>query len=82
MLRALPFCLPLTLAACGGGGTYPALMPTEAILAEPVLSPALGTAPAAVRDDAAARAAALRARAQGLRGPVIESEFRAQMGLR
>lgn len=77
----LILCL-LTLSGCQAeGDAYPRLLPTEVILAEPVLPdhapPA--AAPGPVRADAAARADALRQRAEALRGPVIEPEIRARM---
>ncbi|MTE01364.1 hypothetical protein GIY56_13825 [Paracoccus sp. YIM 132242] len=77
----------LTLIACAallsgcGDEPYPSLLPTDRILAEPVLpdhAPA-ATSPAAVDAEAEARAAALRRRADALRGPVIEPDALARM---
>lgn len=81
MKRALPLMLPLglMLAACvDPGGDYPALLPSDQILAEPSLSPEAAD-PATVETALAARASALRARAEALRGPVIEPPIRARM---
>lgn len=74
----------LTLIACGAilsactgeSGPYPRLLPTDRILAEPVLPDHVPDAasPAAVDARAQARADALRQRADALRGPVIEPE--------
>lgn len=77
----LILCL-LSLPGCQAeGNDYPRLLPTEVILAEPVLPdhapPA--AAPGPVRADAAARADALRRRADALRRPVIEPEIRSRM---
>lgn len=79
--RLMPaFALPLLMAACGDPGTdYPALLPTAALLAEPVLPPHVGDAGAATAAPAQSRAEALRARAGALRGPVIEPATRARM---
>ena len=78
MLRAsLP--LMLLLAACAGEDQdYPQLLPTEQILAEPVLSD-LATAPEAVESELDQRGDGLRGRADAIRGPVIEPEFRDQI---
>lgn len=75
MRRAAP-ALCLVLAACGADADYPALMPLDQLLAEP--APA-ATTPAAVQADLSTRAAALSARAQTLRGPVIDPATRARM---
>lgn len=80
----------LILAACavflsgctGASDPYPRLLPTDQILAEPVLpdhAPDAAASPAAVDAEAQARAAALRARAEALRGPVIEPEALSRM---
>lgn len=75
--------LVLTLAACAEGERYPALLPTDRLLAEPAL-PAHATAaradPAPVRAATDARAEALRARAEALRGPVVEPGLRNRTG--
>lgn len=81
-LAALAAVLP-SLMACGqDDATYPALLPTAQILAEPRLpdhaAPA-ATAPDAVDAEAAARAEALRRRAEALRGPVIDAGTRARL---
>lgn len=66
-MRALIPILALgVLASCGAGseGDYPALLPQAQILGDP--------APESPTDNGlSARAAALKARAAGLRGPVI-----------
>lgn len=74
----------LALAGCGSGddGRFPALLPTQQILAEPVLpdhAAAAAASPAPAEAEAAARAAALRRRAGALAGPVIEPEALARM---
>jgi hypothetical protein len=70
---ALP--LILTLTACGGQGDYPELLPTSELLAEPAIpnhaQDAL-TDSAPVETATNARADALRARAQALKGPVVD----------
>ncbi|ODT59610.1 MULTISPECIES: hypothetical protein [Paracoccus] len=75
--------LVLTLAACAEGQGYPALLPTDRILAEPAL-PAHATAartdPAPFRAASSARADALRARADALRGPVVDPALRERAG--
>ena len=77
--------LPLLvlLAACADDSeNYPRLLPTAQILAEPVLPDHVGSAadqPMAVASDLESRAGGLRGRAEDLRGPVIEPEFRGQM---
>ncbi|TBN43775.1 hypothetical protein EYE42_01170 [Paracoccus subflavus] len=77
----LILCLLVPPGCQSEGDDYPRLLPTDVILAEPVLpdhAPA-ATAPGAVRADTAARADALRQRADALRGPVIEPETLARM---
>lgn len=80
---ALCAALPLLLAACGDPqADYPALMPTDALLAEPALPDAAADAAAAPEATTAAteaRADALRARAEALRGPVIDPATRRRM---
>lgn len=75
--------LALTLAACTADGDYPRLLPTEQALAEPAL-PAHATAartdPAPLEDATAARAAALQARADALRGPVVDPGLQGRAG--
>lgn len=75
----MSFCVIWLLAGCvASTDTYPALLPTDELLAEPSL-------PDAQLDDAAttaetrSRADALQTRAEALRGPVIEPERRRQM---
>ncbi|WP_415639305.1 hypothetical protein [Paracoccus nototheniae] len=77
--------LMLMLAACseGADSDYPALMPTDQILAEPALPAHVG----AVRTDAGpveaatlSRAEALRARARALSGPVVGDDLRRRAG--
>lgn len=76
--------LALALAGCGGddAGRFPALLPTQQILAEPVLpehaAPAAAS-PAPTEAEAASRAEALRRRAGALSGPVIEADALARM---
>ncbi|MBU3032002.1 hypothetical protein [Paracoccus marinaquae] len=81
--RLAAFCALLILSACGGGaGRYPALMPSDLILAEPALPDHAGIAAASPdQADAATetRGAALRDRAASLQGPVIDPETRARM---
>lgn len=78
MKYVLLVCI-LMLSACGGMSEYPRLLPTDRILAEPALpdharQSAADPAPAeAVARD---RADALRARADALRGPVVDPELR------
>jgi len=70
---ALP--LILTLAACGGQGDYPELLPTSELLAEPDVPDHATVAtsdPAPVEAATNARAEALRARAQALKAPVVD----------
>lgn len=76
--------LVLTLAACAGGEGYPDLMPTDVILAEPALpthATAARTDPAPLEAVTTARADALRARADALRGPVVDQALRDRAGL-
>lgn len=79
----IPVACALALSGCGGAPeTYPRLLPTDEILAEPVLpdhAPDAATSPAAVDAEAAARADVLRGRADALRGPVIEPETLSRM---
>jgi len=84
MKRTLPlFACAALLSGCGGeADPYPRLLPTDRILAEPVLpdhAPDAAISPAAVDAQAKARAEALRERADALRGPVIEPEARSRM---
>lgn len=73
----------MLMAGCSGaeGDDYPALVPTALILAEPDLPDAAPATPAEQVADTAdldGRAAALRNRADTLRGPVLtEPERRA-----
>ncbi|MBC9245963.1 hypothetical protein H4P12_04365 [Paracoccus sp. 11-3] len=73
----------LALTACDKqANTYPALLPTAQVLAEPVLpthSTDAITSPESVDTQAKARADALRDRAQALKKPVIDAETRARM---
>lgn len=69
ILAALP--LPVLLLTACADGDYPALLPTEQVLAEPTL-PDSQADPVATAAEAGGRADALRARADALRGPVIE----------
>ena len=74
-------CVLLTGCA-GNADTYPRLLPTDQILAEPTLPdhiPRTATSSASVDAEAEARAAALRRRADALRGPVIEPEALARI---
>lgn len=71
----------LPLCGCATRDDYPRLLPTDAILAEPVLPdhvPAAAT-PATVRAEPLSRAEALRRRAEALRGPVIEPGILSRM---
>ncbi|MBU2957464.1 hypothetical protein Q4511_12090 [Paracoccus sp. 1_MG-2023] len=73
--------LLLLLAACSEGGDFPRLLPTDQILADPALpahAQPVAAAPEQVLTQADARAAALRARADALRGPVVEDEIKAR----
>lgn len=83
MFRAPLFLCLVPLAGCvDPGGDYPRLLPTEAILAEPVLPPHAAdavTTPAAVGQTTTSRADALRAKADALRRPVIEPGYLSQM---
>lgn len=63
------------LAGCAGEAEdYPHLLPTAQMLAEPALPAHAGTGGAEAEAQLSARAAALRSRAVGLRGPVIEAD--------
>ncbi|WP_411958169.1 hypothetical protein [Paracoccus homiensis] len=73
-----PALLCLILAACAADDGYPDLRPTAEMLAPPQLTPE-ENAPATTRQTAESRADALRARADALRGPVIEPELRQRM---
>lgn len=78
----LALCAACALSACAGGqDDYPRLLPTEQVLAEPALPAHAATVAADAPPEAAvvARAEALRARADALRGPVIEPGTRARM---
>lgn len=73
-------CAALSLlSACGGkDDDYPRLLPTERLLAEPVL-PGAGMEPNATNAAAEARADALRARAEKLKEPVIDPGTRERL---
>lgn len=58
---------------------YPALLPTDQILAEPVSQQQTGADPKALIDAQQARADALRDRAEALREPVIDTKTRDRM---
>lgn len=73
-----PALLCLILAACAADDGYPELRPTAEMLAQPQLTPE-ANAPATTRQTAERRADALRARADALRGPVIEPDLRQRM---
>lgn len=83
--QMLPALLALTgtLAACGGpDGDYPALVPMEELLATPGIPEHAATAmadPAPTQGDLDGQAAALRARAEALRHPVIDAATAARM---
>lgn len=77
ILAPLLLAIPL-LAGCAGGGDYPALLPTDQVLAEPSL-PDAPADPGQVTAETSARADALNARAEALRGPVIEPETARRM---
>ncbi|WP_378943125.1 hypothetical protein [Paracoccus sp. R86501] len=75
----LALILVATLAACGGEGDYPELLPTSQLLAEPAVPVHAQTAvadPAPVEAATISRAEALRARARALQGPVVPEELR------
>lgn len=71
------FCaaLPLLSACDDGSDDYPRLLPMDDLLAEPELPPA-GNDPVATETAVNSRADGLRARAEALRGPVIEPLIR------
>ena len=74
----LALILVAALAACGGDGDYPELLPTSQLLAEPVVpvhAQAAAADPAPVEAATASRAEALRARARALQGPVVPEEL-------
>lgn len=76
MIRHLTLASSLFLAACGGqDADYPQLLPMDEILTDAAPAPD----PAPLRAGLDRGAAALRARAAGLRGPVIEPAIRARM---
>lgn len=77
-ILALCAALPLFLTGCSDGGDYPALMPTEQLLAEPTL-PEAQASPVATKAEVEARSRALQARAQALSGPVIEPDIQRRM---
>ena len=86
MTRTVPLaCFLLILAACGrADGDYPRLLPTDQVLAQPVLpahAAPVAESPVAVEATTEAQADALAARAQALQKPVIEPDLRARMGL-
>lgn len=71
-------CAAFLSGCTGASDPYPRLLPTDQILAEPALpdhAPDAVASSAAVDAEAQGRAAALRARAEALRGPVIEPEI-------
>ncbi|SNR52819.1 hypothetical protein EYF88_12050 [Paracoccus sediminis] len=75
-------CVALVPGCDASPEAYPRLLPTDQILAEPTLpdhAPAAATSPAVVDAQAEARAAALRRRADALRGPVIEPDALARI---
>ncbi|MDP0928806.1 hypothetical protein Q0601_16605 [Paracoccus onubensis] len=72
---ALCATLPLLSACNGQPGDYPSLLPMDQLLAEPEL-PAANIDPAVASDTARSRADDLGARADALRGPVIEPDLR------
>ncbi|QBX35051.1 hypothetical protein E4191_10300 [Paracoccus liaowanqingii] len=75
--------LVLLIAACSEGGEFPALLPTDRLLAEPAL-PAHAVAaradPAPLEAATLARAEALQARAAALQRPVVDPALRARAG--
>lgn len=77
--------LPLLLLAAGcdrNAAPYPTLLPTQQILSEPALpdhAADAGANPDAIDAATEDRADALRGRAEALRRPVIEPDFRARM---
>ncbi|MGN7869895.1 hypothetical protein [Paracoccus sp. 22332] len=82
MRHALILTCVAALAACTGeADTYPSLLPTDRILAEPALPDHAPHAASSVAVDAEAqaRADALRQRADALRGPVIEPDALSRM---
>lgn len=82
MRHALILTCVAALAACTGeSDTYPSLLPTDRILAEPALPDHAPQAASSVAVDAEAqaRADALRQRADALRGPVIEPDALSRM---
>lgn len=80
--RLAALAILLFVAACGGHDGYPALLPTDRILAEPTLPDHAGPAadsPDAIDAATESRAEALRRRAAALQGPVIEPAAKARM---
>lgn len=79
-LSYLTLCvvIPVMSACADNQDDYPALMPTDQLLAEPKLSPA-ASAPEATTENVESKADALRARADALRQPVIDPETRRRM---
>lgn len=78
----LTACLLATNACNKQADNYPSLMPTAQVLAEPTLpshSADAVTSSQHVDAQAAARAQALRNRAEALKKPVIEPEMRERM---
>ncbi|WP_410219476.1 hypothetical protein [Paracoccus sp. (in: a-proteobacteria)] len=83
MTHAPALTVILLLAACGAAPDYPALLPTAQVLAEPAVPTHAVTAtntdaPVVAAEEG--RAAALRARAEALRGPVVEPDLRRRAG--
>lgn len=76
---ALCAALPLLSACDDRPDDYPRLLPMSELLAEPELSPA-GADPAATEQAVRSRADELRARADDLRGPVIDPPLRRRIG--
>lgn len=71
-----PYPLAPDLAASGAAAPWPELLPVERITAQ---VPPDDTGATATADAMAARSARLRARADRLRGPVIDAETESRM---
>lgn len=80
---AVATCATLILSAChNGAADYPALLPTQQILAEPTLpdhSASAAVDPEATQAATSARADALRRKADALNAPVIEPAIKSRM---
>lgn len=81
-ILTLSACLAVLSGCANDAQTYPRLLPTAQVLAEPTLpdhAPDAAVSSAAVDAQAQSQADSLRRRADSLRGPVIEPEVLSRM---